>query len=286
MKHRFNKKELPFLNKLFSSAATDYDYAMLSYKYMTGEYFTPNKAVAIQALEEAAHKGSPWAMNQLFMWLIDDKSRFVEALSWGYKAAKHYDQGALQYINDNWSKIYYGIMNYENKENEPYATIEVKCAMLTALLLIHLGADDWNHINIDMKKDLIQDLTSNVCKVLHIRDIKVEISNDNDIYPAPNLPDGVAYYNEDKIWLNQRLMNEYNRLIQVIFHELGHHVVFTLSRAPLNGRDELFSLYGLTPDRIPKWQNQEKGYEITLTEEDPDTLSYGVWTVYRLLFPF
>ena len=76
----------------------------------------------------------------------------------------------------------------------------------------------------------------------------------------------------------------YERLVVLLFHELGHHVVWAMRVAKEPEKSKLFELYGLTQDRLQKWNDNEIGYAISLIEEDPDTLSYGVWMEYRLLF--
>ena len=119
-----------------------------------------------------------------------------------------------------------------------------------------------------------------VCQILKIPQIKVEFT--------PNLTfngmivDGLAHW-DCRISIRAELLNDYERLIEVLFHEFGHQVVFEITRNNENS-NMLREIYGITDGRIASWNNQEMGYEVPTTEEDPDTLSYGVYTMWATFF--
>ncbi len=285
MKHRFHKDELPFLDRTFSPEASPRDYYWLARRIHDGEHFTPNRELEILAYEEAAHRGDDWAMHELYEYLKKDPKRFPEALSWLYKSIRSGNQGPVNAMVRDWGDIYAGIMNYRNTDVEPYANVELKCAMLTVMLLLGFGRDRWEWLDAKTKAERIQDLTHNACKVLRIDDVLIEVSPTQRNFPDSPGVDGLAFMGRNKIWIKTSSMDNYERLVVVLFHELGHHVVHAMTYSPEPKKSELFHLYGLTPERIGQWERQDKGYAITLTEEDPDTLSYGTWMTYRLLFP-
>ena len=80
-------------------------------------------------------------------------------------------------------------------------------------------------------------------------------------------------------------MDDYERLIEVIFHEIGHIVCFALQVEKSKGEsDKLKKKYGVSDERIDSWDQQIIGYEVVTSEEDPDTLSYGTYTNWAILF--
>ena len=68
-----------------------------------------------------------------------------------------------------------------------------------------------------------------------------------------------------------------------ILHELGHIVTFEMMRGGANGK-RLQELYGITDERMDSWRRNEQGYEVPTSEEDPDTLSYGVYLMWGTFF--
>ena len=47
---------------------------------------------------------------------------------------------------------------------------------------------------------------------------------------------------------------------------------------------KLKEIYGVTDERIASWHEGKMGYEVPTSEEDPDTLSYGVYTLWATFF--
>ena len=133
MKHRFNKDELEFLDKTFNNEDPR-NYFWLARKIEEGKHFTPNKELAILAYEKGAYAGDDWCMHALYERLLHDNQRFPEALSWLYKCIKSGNKTIADSMYHDWSYIYYSCMDFSLPENEPYANIEIRCAMLTCIL--------------------------------------------------------------------------------------------------------------------------------------------------------
>lgn len=283
MKHRFNKKEIPFLSDTLLKPSRGRDYYWLARKMKESEYYTFQQNRYLHALTLGASKGDNWSMHELGKALIQDDERLPEGLSYYYQAIISGNTGAKDDLFKQWDYVYRKIMSYKTSA-EPYADIEVKCAMLTSMLLIHFGASDWNILPYNDKIFRIQDLTNNVCDILRIKRIKMDFK---DVLgnPPNKTYQGLAYLGEYRIEIVNYVLDNYERLIQVIFHEIGHHVVWAMRSNTGLEQEMLLDLYGLTKDRVVEWMQDAKGYEITLMEEDPDTLSYGVWWTYLLYFP-
>jgi hypothetical protein len=60
-------------------------------------------------------------------------------------------------------------------------------------------------------------------------------------------------------------------------------IAFEIIRNTPNGI-RLKEICGITDQRIKSWENQDMGYEVVTSEEDPDTLSYGVYTLWATFF--
>ena len=123
-------------------------------------------------------------------------------------------------------------------------------------------------------------LVQAVCPVLRISTVKVEVVSDlqcqgSDADGTAN-PCGV-------LQLRAEMMDNYRRFIEVIFHELGHFATFAMwDESPASV--QLRQAYGITSQRAEAWKTGAMGYEVPVSEEDPDTLSYGVYTQWAVLF--
>ena len=62
----------------------------------------------------------------------------------------------------------------------------------------------------------------------------------------------------------------------------NNYAVFRLN-VPQAGL-KLKEIYGITDDRIAAWENNVMGYEVVTFEEDPDTLSYGIYILWATFF--
>lgn len=285
MKNRFNKDELIFLEKFSSKFASARDYYWLARKQKEEKYYSYHTNRISFALQQSAYSGDEWGMYELGSLLLNEKDRLPEALSWIYQSAIKGNEAAKKLIYDKWAEIYSKVMTYSIKDNSEYANLEVKSAMLTAMLLIHLGLDDWNSLKEEDKIYRVSDLVNNLTRIYDIPNIKVEFKKEVTYNNGQSRAQGLAYPNIYLIQIDSSVLLNYERLIQVIFHEVGHEIVFTMRNNSYPKQNELLARFGLTRDRLKQWQNDEIGYAITLNEEDPDTISYGVWWTYYLYFP-
>ena len=96
-----------------------------------------------------------------------------------------------------------------------------------------------------------------------------------------NIVDGLANW-DNTIFIRKELVNDKTRLVELIYHELGHMIAFEIIRG--NNKEKFKQIYGLTEERINSWQLGTMGYEVPTSEEDPDTLSYGVYTLWATFF--
>ena len=94
--------------------------------------------------------------------------------------------------------------------------------------------------------------------------------------------DGLAGW-DWKITVREELLSDFERLIEVLFHELGHIVTFEIRKRSEEG-EHLKGVFGISDERIRSWEQNEMGYEVVTAEEDPDTLSYGVYTLWAAFF--
>lgn len=225
-------------------------------------------------LEKGAYLGDVWSMTELarYLYRVGDSS-LPQALSWWKKAAVKNDEGCLRDLS-HWD-IEKRIINYYCEGCSVYANIEMQCAMLTEWILTGLGRNRWLELSMDERERRCKKLVSMSCNILGIPKIEIVFINNLIFQGSP--VHGLAYAVSKKIEIEKKLLDDLERLIQVIFHELGHHVVYSMydknSHQARNQRER----FGLSEGRIQEWKTEKKGISISVTEEDPDTLSYGVW---------
>lgn len=234
----------------------------------------------IMLLERGANKNDPWSMCELARSYFHHCGDIFLPMSLRYltKAAVRNDQGAksdLEYL-----PIYQRIINYKSFDNNKYKEIEMKCALLTLMYLHRPWDGDWNFVDQYTREFRLKNLVKIVAPIINIPNIEVSI--------IPNLTfqgrivDGLAGW-DYKISLRKEIFNDLERLIEVIFHELGHIVCFEIMRGSALG-NKLKNIYGITNERILSWQQGKMGYQVVTSEEDPDTLSYGVYTLWQAFF--
>jgi hypothetical protein len=156
--------------------------------------------------------------------------------------------------------------------------------MLSDIYLFDLGLTDWSHLTNGERMERINALTAAVAPLLMI--------DTPEMKAVPNLTytekgevrraQGLAHP-EGWIDLDLDMLADYERTIAVIFHELGHFVCFRATTGNENAR-RVMEAYGLDEARVNSWKRGEMGIEVPTSEEDPDTLSYGVYTNWAILF--
>lgn len=277
MKIIFRKTDLPMLAKISDCTASDREAWLLARRIRLEDGFQNSFSSAFLLLNSAAERGDPWAMCELARLLYEEggDAFLPVALSWWRKAASHRDPGALRDLSQRDIPARIAVWG----KNLDYCTrVYTQCAMLTEWTLTGLGREAWDCLPLKEKKSRVRCLMGQVAPLLHIVF--------PELYTAPVLEDyprahGLAHYRERKIGIVENAFADYPRLIQILFHELGHFVVFSM----WDGRNSSqMNRWGITPERVKSWHRKEMGLSVPTGEEDPDSLSYGVYTAWMLHF--
>lgn len=234
----------------------------------------------IALFSRGAIQGDAWSMCEAARLYFNHCGDLFlpQALGLWKQAVLQNDNGAIYDVNN--APIQDRILAYKSFDNNEYTAIEMKCAMLAEYYLTKLGLCPWNLASTEEKIKRCENLFIVACQVLKIPQTKLEF--------IPNLTfnemivDGLAHW-DYRISIRQEILDDFERLIEVLFHELGHMVAFEILRNTENSNN-LKNIYGITDERIASWNNKEKGYEVVTFEEDPDTLSYGVYTLWATFF--
>lgn len=278
MKTIFKKSNLPFLEKFDNRSASARDHWLLARNMRTGDGFIDHTCSEFMLLQKGAYESDPWCMCELARVCYEDcGDQFLPmALSWWRKAAIAKDTGALWDLDNR--QILRRINRYSSGKTE-YANIEMRCALLTEWILTRLGRDSWDELSFAEQEHRVRQLIEAVSVHLHIQP--------PGMYTAEHLQvgkisaAGLADYSAHKIGILRSEFRNYPRLIQILFHELGHFVLFSM----WNGTNaDQMTRFGITAQRIKSWHNREMGLEVPTREEDPDSLSYGVYTTWLVYF--
>ena len=279
MKNIFKKSNIPFMKEVLHNGQGRDNWNLA--RVMQDQNGLQHQLPAEIALfSRGATQGDTWSMCETARLYFNHCGDLFlpQALSLWKKAVLQNDNGAIYDVNN--MPIVDRVLSYQSYDNNEYNAIEMKCALLTECYLTKLGLCPWENANTEERIKRCENLTYMVYQILKIPQIKLEF--------IPNLMfngaivDGLAHW-DYRISIRAELLNDYERLIEVLFHELGHQVVFEITRNNENS-NMLKQIYGITDERIASWKNQEMGYEVPTTEEDPDTLSYGVYTMWATFF--
>ena len=279
MKTIFKKAHLPFLKRVLHGGAGRELWTLT--RWMQDKNGLQHQLPAeLMLVQHGAADGDVWSMCELARtYFFHCGDLFLPlALRFWRKAALENDEGAksdLQNIG-----ICDRILDYRSPDGDAYHEIEMKCALLAEWHLEGAGLSPWHTLDNEERKARVRSLIKAACPLLHIPDVAVEF--------VPRLPfnggmaDGLAGW-DDKVAFREELLPDLERMIEIIFHELGHIVAFRILRG---GEDAtaLQALYGLSDERVRSWGRDEMGYEVKTSEEDPDTLSYGVYTLFATFF--
>lgn len=271
----FKKSNLPFLNKFKEHTETPRDCWTLARFMQSEDGFCPQDASIFMLLQKGAFEGDPYSMCELGRYLYDHcGNEFLPiALSWWHKAVRLKDGGAI------WDVTNRHILERINRYNVKggYADIEMRCVMLTDLILLRLGADDWGELSSAERESRIRTLINVGAKQLFLP-FTPPFRLETDYHLNGSLVDGTALDGGELV-IRREVVTNFNRIIQIIFHELGHYVEFAAKNDP-----SLRARFGLSDERLAGWARGEMGLEVSKFEEDADTLSYGVFTHYIVLF--
>ena len=279
MKTIFKKSHLPFIRNTFSNS-NGRDYWNLARTMQDENGLQHQLPAEIMLLERGALLNDPWSMCELARTYFHHCGDIFlpKAINYFVKAAILNDVGAkydLEHL-----PIIERILNYKSFDNNKYKEMEVKCALLAELILHKPWIVSWNKLDTYTIQTRINELTSIACKVLQVPDTKISLIP--NLTFEGNIVDGLANW-DNTIFIRTEISTDLERLIEVIFHELGHMVAFEILRNTPNS-NKLKELYGITDQRIEKWNNKVMGYEVVTFEEDPDTLSYGVYVLWKAFF--
>lgn len=279
MKTVFKKSHLPYLDKVLHGRGTGREDWWLARLMQDRDGITHRPASELALLIMGAEKGDSYAHCELARYLFKlDGSLLPNALGYWAKAVRVGDSGAEWDMNN--LPIYEKIMSYTDGEGDEYGDIEMKCVMLTEWILTEMGRVNWQALSDDEIAERCQRLIDTVSPLLKIKAPRLKI--------VPGLlwngiiADGTADI-QGILSVRAEIIRDYERLIQVIFHELGHFVCF-IAQGKGRTAEELRRIYGLTDERIASWSRGDKGLEVSTWEEDPDSLSYGVYTHWGVFF--
>ena len=276
----FKKSHLPFLkNTLHYGKGRDF--WTLSH-YMHKEDGIQRQIPAqIALLQKGVEADDPWAMCGLARIYFDScGDTFLPlALRLLSRAVRFDDPGAkwdVEHLN-----IHSRIMGYKSPDGNAYNEMEMKCAMLTEWHLTRLGYSPWESVDAKEKKRRIDALMKDASRVLQIPDTPAEL--------VPGLCrrnghilDGQADWS-GTILVRTELIDDYERLIEIIFHEIGHVITFEMLKNTSHAA-YLRKIYGISGDRMKSWGKDGTNYGSPTSEEDPDTLAYGVYTMWATFF--
>lgn len=233
----------------------------------------------IALLNRGAACGDAWSMCELARTYFNHcGDLFLPQALQLWKQAILQNDGGAKYDTEIFP-IHDRILSYRSVDGNAYTAIEMQCAMLTEWHLTHLGGNPWECADTHERILRCEKLVEDACRVMQIPTVKTEF--------IPNLTfdnrvvDGLSHW-DGKISVRKEILDDVERLIEVIFHELGHTVAFEILKG--NNSAELKKIFGISDKRVLSWKHNEMGREVPASEEDPDTLSYGVYTLWATFF--
>ncbi len=278
MKIIFKKSHIPFIKNTLHGAGTGRDSWTLTRIMQDTDGLSHQVPAEISLLQRGAQKGDMWSVCELARTYFNHCGDMFlpEALRLWKRAVLQNDEGAKWDVQN--LPIYDRIISYRSSDGDEYKTMEMRCAMLTEWHLEKFGLYSWDKFDYSTRMSLIRALAADACKILRIP--TVEISTVPHLTFNGGIVDALAHW-ENRIDIREELLPDIERIIELIFHELGHIVAFEIKKT---NSAALKSIYGLTDERIRSWDRNEMGYEVPTSEEDPDTLSYGVYTLWGTFF--
>ncbi len=279
MKNIFKKSHLPFLKHTLKEGSGR-DLWNLARTMQDENGLQHQLPAEIILLERGASKGDIWSMCELARTYFNHCGDIFlpAAIRYWVQAAVKNDDGAKWDLNN--LPIINRILSYRSFDNNKYKEIEMKCALLTEMYLYKPWEGEWRYLNDYTREARTRELFKIACNVIQIPNVELEIIP--NLTFEGNIVDGLASWNNN-IKLRKEIFDDFERLIEVIFHELGHIVAFEIVKKTPNGA-KLQEIYGITNERIKEWDAKKMGYEVVTFEEDPDTLSYGVYTLWAAFF--
>ena len=274
----FKKSNLPFFKSTLNNGSGR-DLWSLTRMMQDEDGLQHQVPAELMLLERGASKNDPWAMCELartyFSYCGDMFLPF--ALRYWVKAALNNDSGAIYDLNNYLIKE--RIFSYHSFDGNQYKEIEVKCALITEMYLFRSWEGEWSVLSDYIKETRLETLMNIACQILELPHVGIKLIP--NLTFQGNIVDGLANW-DNTIFIRKELVNDKIRLVELVYHELGHMIAFEIIRG--NNKEKFKQIYGLTEERINSWQLGTMGYEVPTSEEDPDTLSYGVYTLWATFF--
>ncbi len=279
MKNVFKKSHIPFLKKVLHEG-NGRDNWVIARTMQDEDGLAHQLPAEIVLLSRGAFQGDAWSMCELARNYFNycEDLFLPQALSLWKRAILKGDDGAKYDVCN--LPIYERILSYKSYDENKYKAIEMKCAMLAEYHLTKLGIYPWSNAVLADRKSRCINLINAACQVLQIPPIQLEFIH--ALAFDGMMVDGLAEW-DCKISIREEILNDFERLIEVLFHELGHMVAFEIIRSTEHS-SRLKEIYEITDERVESWNKKEMGYEVITSEEDPDTLSYGVYTLWATFF--
>lgn len=279
MKTIFKKANLPFVERVINEGASGRDHWTLARCMQEEQSFSNQVSTELLLLQRGAYAADLWSMCELARTYFNHGGDIClpHALMWWKKAALFRDPGAIRDISS--LPIRDRILAWKSGTGH-YTTLEMRCAMLAEWHLSQLGVLDYRRLSDSEILLNVRALVKDVAPLLLLPPVTVEAVP--NMHHNSTLVDGLSYW-EHKVQYRTEMARDQKRLIQVIFHELGHQIQNEIHRGTPDSVN-MRLLYGLSEKRIASWRSGVMGYEVPTQEEDPDTLSYGVYTNWALFF--
>ena len=233
-------------------------------------------------LQRGANLGDLYSMCELARSYYFDSCSDVYlplALSYWQKAAKNRDNGAMDDLERLDGYIYQRIKSYNDGGSE-YENILTRCAMLTEYHLTNIGRTDWSRLDNFERMKRLQRLADEFCDMFGF--YRTPIFCEYKLSFNGMIVDGLATP-ENTVIIREEILDDYERTIQILFHEVGHHLTFEMWRGTPRGM-KLREICNIDEARVKSWIDNAQGIEVTTTEEDPDTISYVVYTQWAVFF--
>lgn len=277
-KFTFRKSDLPFIASVVKTDLPGRGAWNLARRMQEEDGYCHQPSTELRLFTKGANSNDEWSMCELARAYYTGGGDLLltEALYWWWRAARLGDGGSIWDIENR--DIATRIEGYSLGSD--LSRIMLKCAMMTEYTLTRLGIDRWSALSVAEKRARVTALVKRTCPILLIKPVEVRFSP-RMIYNGIEAQ-GYAC-SEGWVELHESLLTDYERLIQVVFHELGHHVAFSIMARAL-GAEALKKTYGISEERVRSWSTGEIGYEVATGEEDPDTVSYGIYTVWASFF--
>ena len=281
MKRIFKKADLGLIDSVVHKTASGRDNWTLAAKMKREDGFCRGRAAEIMLLSRGAEAGDVWSMCELARSYYFDTGYVCMplALSWWCRAARLGDGGARDDLARLDSYIIERIKQYEGGGTE-YENIIARCAMLAEYYLSDIGRTEWSLLSDSEHMERIVRLANAVCDQFGIRHLPIYC--EENLMCNGALADGVAHPDK-RIGLRLDVTRRKERLIQVLYHEIGHHIMGEMwDRSSESAR--LIKLLNISEERIQSWYRGDNGIEVPVWEEDPDTISYLVYTQWAVFF--